>query len=119
MAPAWFSHKGPDVCRMRVLRLLYRINVPGSNLKMGWEPCEKPVQVCSLQWVSALLSHARAENTGLILGHHCQHVVHKDLCSPSFPGARNKSRADHSRFRLLGQRRAFTLGNEEGESVWF
>lgn len=46
MAPTWFSHRGPVVGRVRVLRLLHRVSVPGSNLKVGWAPVRNLLWCC-------------------------------------------------------------------------
>lgn len=46
MAPTWFSHRGPGVGRVRVLRLLHRVSVPGSNLKVGWAPVRNLLWCC-------------------------------------------------------------------------
>lgn len=47
MAPAWFSHGGPDAGRVTVSRLLHRVNVSGSNLKVGWTPVRELLWRCS------------------------------------------------------------------------
>ena len=47
MAPAWFSHGGPDVGRITVSRLVHRGNVSGSNVTVGWTPVRKLLWCCS------------------------------------------------------------------------
>lgn len=46
MAPTWFCHRGPGVGRVRVLRLLHRGSVAGSNLKVGWAPVRNLLWCC-------------------------------------------------------------------------
>lgn len=130
MAPAWFSHGGPDVGRVTASGLLHRGNVSGFNLKVGWTPVRKLLWCCSGVQPSVGIGIALAccgwrhmVNTGppspLLLALPAagafQCVVNEDLCSPSFPGGRKKSRrANHPSVRLLGQRRTSAFGKEEG-----
>lgn len=99
-------------------RLSHGGNVSGPNLKAGWTPVRNALWCCSGVQPSAGIGQYRATITSSpCLASSWGLSVHgyKELCSPSFPGGRKKSRrASHPSVRLLGQRRKFAVGKEEG-----
>jgi len=65
-----------------------------------------------------MLGHHLLFSSALPAARAFQHVVNEELCSPSFPRGRKKSRtANHLSARLLDQRKASTFAKERGESM--